>query len=71
MNHQDAILEEIGKTEARPLDIGRRLLEHAYSYVGMTMPEWLDELLPENQLAMSLNDGKIAVKNAFESLEIR
>ena len=68
MNHKDTILEAVENTDVRPLDIGRKLIELAYAYVGMTVPEWLDELLPENQLEMSLNDGKVAVKNAFESL---
>ena len=68
MNHKDTILEAVENTDVRPLDIGRKLIEIAYAYVGMTVPEWLDELLPENQLEMSLNDGKVAVKNAFESL---
>ena len=63
MNNQEKILDE---RRSKPLDLGFKILSEAYETVGITVPEWLQLRLPENQLEEALQDADVMVKGAFE-----
>jgi hypothetical protein len=65
MNNQEIILDK----KTKPLDLGLKILRACYEYIGTAeMLEWLESRLPESQLEDSLEDNKVIVKNAFETL---
>lgn len=49
------------------MELGKKILIAAYEYAGLSMPDWFDKFLPENQLEESLSDNKVDVKRAFEA----
>jgi hypothetical protein len=68
INHQDLILSAVNDDKAEMLEVGFKILQAAYQYAGLEIPDWFSRRLSQTQLEDSLVDNEVAIKNAFETL---